>query len=166
MKLQRFNDNLCSRREVSCFVNGCEWVSHKHVMVMISFIRKPEEGKEEVRRMTSYLHPWAHQILTITWVAHPWPPCNALQSNAKCVVYSGSPLFLYIPYTGISKWCLDWPRSRYSDYDSSCDSSSPPLVITFTRRASPEPCWLVIDFQAGYQTWSLNNLPVGYWFVL
>jgi hypothetical protein len=172
MNFQHLSDNLCSRREVSCFVTCQRWMSvshkHVHVIVMISFIWKPEEGKEEARWMTSYLHPWAHQILKHHMVAHPWGlQYNSLQSNAKCVIYSGSPLLVYIiPYTGISKWCLDWPRSRYSDEDSSCNSLSPPLVVTFTRRGKSRAVLAGYWLSSRLSKRSLNNLPTGYWFVL
>jgi hypothetical protein len=81
-EVSRFSDNLCSRREVSCFVDGCQLVT-KHVIVMISFIRKPRrrEGRSEVDDIISpsMSTPNLKQAHGST---SSGAPCNSLGSNA------------------------------------------------------------------------------------
>lgn len=131
MKFQGFSDNLCLRREVSCFVDGCQLVT-KHVIVMISFIRKPRrrEGRSEVDDIISpsMSTPNLKQAHGSTSFG---APCNSLRSNAKCVVYSE-----WVPSSCIS-------HTRVFQNDVLID---PGLGIrTRTRGATPRvhPWWLL-----------------------
>lgn len=147
----------------------CRWmsVSHKHVIVMISFVQKPEEGKEEARWMTSYLHPWAHQILNSKhMVAHPWLPCNSLRCNAKCVVYSGSPFLLHPihGYFRMMSWLTQVSVFGLGLVVQLLESTLGGLLLREGQVQSR--VGRLLTFKLVIKPVIKNNLPVGYWFVL